>query len=149
MTSAHTDTDHASHHDGATIIDCRGARIWAHTDIGLTLIAISGEIDALNVEDVSRHARGLVPEGGALIVDLTDIDFIAVDGFRALFALNSRCVRTHTTWTLIATDAANRLLRVGDLDKLLPVVGSATEALLLVRRSARGHRSLQLASPAS
>jgi anti-anti-sigma factor len=149
MTTAHTDTDHASHHDGATIIDCRGARMWAHTDIGLTLIAISGEIDALNVDDVSGHARGLVPEGGALIVDLTDIDFIAVDGLRALFALNSRCVRTHTTWAIIATDAANRLLRVGDHDKLLPVVGSTTEALLLVRRSARGRRSLQLASPAS
>jgi anti-anti-sigma factor len=149
MTTALTDIDHGSHHDGATIIDCRGACIWAHTDIGLTLVAISGEIDALNVDDVSGHVRGLVPEGGALIVDLTDIDFIAVDGLRALFALSSRCVRTHTTWAMIATDAANRLLRVGDHDKLLPVVGSATEALLLVRRSARGRRSLQLASPAS
>jgi anti-anti-sigma factor len=149
MTTAHTDTDHASHHHGTTVIDCRGARLRVHTDTGLTVITISGDIDASNVDDLSRHARGLLSDRGALIVDLADIDFLAVDGLRALFALNIECARTDTAWALIASHAVNRLLRVGDHDKLLPVVGSATEALLLVRRSARGRRSLQLASPAS
>jgi hypothetical protein len=73
-----------------------------------------------------------------LIVDLAQVDFIAVDGLRGPFALNIQCARTGTTWVLIASHAVNRLLRVGDDDKLLPAVGSATEALLLVRRSSRG-----------
>ena len=139
MTAAHT--DHASHHNRTSVIDCRGARIRAHTDAGLTVITISGDIDASNVEAVSCHARGLVPDRGALIVDLADIDFIGVDGLRALFALNSHCARTDTTWALIASHPVNRLLRVGDHDTLLPAVGSATEALLRVGRSSRGHRS--------
>jgi len=146
MVIAHTDTDHASRHDNTTVVGCRGARIWARTDVGLTVIAISGEIDASNVDEVRRHCRGLIPEGAAFIVDLADVDFIAVDGLRALFAISIECARTDTTWALIAGHAVNRLLRVLGTDKLLPVVGSATEALLLVRRSARGRRSLQVVS---
>jgi anti-anti-sigma factor len=147
MTTAH-DTDRFSHHDGATVIDYQGARIAAYTDTGLTVITVSGEIDASNVEDLSRHARGLLPECGTLIIDLAAVDFIAVDGLRALFALNIECARTGTAWALIASHAVNRLLRVGDHDQVVSAVGSATEALLLVRRSGGGHRSLQLVCPA-
>lgn len=91
-----------------------------------------------------RRASELASDCGALIVDLADIDFIALDGLHALIALNNQCARTGTTWALITSHAVNRLLRLGDHDKLLPAVGSATEALLLVRGSSRGHRPLQL-----
>ena len=148
MTAANTDTDHASHDSGITVIDYRGARVRAKTDIGLTVITISAEVDASNVDDLSRRTRELVPDCGALIVDLADIDFIALDGLRALFALNIQCARTGTRWALIVSHAANRLIRVGDHDKLLPAVGSATEALSVIRRSSRGRRSLELVSPA-
>jgi anti-anti-sigma regulatory factor len=84
-----------------------------------------------------------------LIVDLAEVDFIALDGLHALLALNIQCARAGATLALIASRAVNRLLRVGDHDKVLPAVGSATEALLLIRRSGRGRRSLQLVSPAS
>jgi anti-anti-sigma regulatory factor len=137
MNAVNPDTEAASHHHHTTVIDCRGARLRSHTDTGLTVIAISGEIDASNVDALCRRAPGLVPHRGALIVDLAGIDFIAVDALRALFALNTHCARIDTTWALIASHAANRLLQVGDRDKLLPTVGSATEALLLVRRSRR------------
>ena len=123
--------------------------IRAKTDTGLTVISISGEIDALNADELSQRASELVSDCGALIVDLADIDFIALDGLHALFALNIQCARTATTWALIASHAVNRLLQVADHDRLLPAVGSATEALLLVRRSSRVHRSLKLVSPTS
>ena len=149
MPAPHIDHDHASPpHSGTTSFDSRLARIRAKADTGLTLISISGEIDASNVDDVSHHVRELVSDGGALIVDLAEVDFIAIEGLRALFALNTQCARTGTTWALIASHAVNRLLRVGDHDTPVPAVGSATEALLLVRRSSRSCRSLQLVSPA-
>ncbi len=148
MTAIHIDIDHASPpHSGSEFFDCRGARVRAKTDTGLTVISIGGEIDASNVDDVSRRASELVSDRGALIVDLAEVDFIALDGLHALFALNMQCARTGITWALIASQAVNLLLRVGDHDKILPAVGSATEALLLVRRSGRDHRSLQLVSP--
>jgi len=102
MPAPHIDHDHASPpHRGSTSFDSRLARIRAKTDTGLTLISISGEIDASNVDDA-----------------------------------------------LIASHAVNQLLQVGDHDTRFPAVGSATEALLLVRRSSRSCRSLQLVSPA-
>ena len=143
MTAVHIDIDHASpSHSGSTFFDCRGARVRAKTDSGLTVISISGEIDTSNADELSQRASELLSDCGALIVDLAEIDFVGLDGLRALFALNIQCARTGTTWALIASHAVSRLLRVGDHDKLLPAVGSATEALLLVRRSSRGHRPL-------
>lgn len=149
MTAAHNDIDHASHQNGTTFFDCGRARMRAKIDTGLTVISISGEIDASNADELSQRSRGLTSDRGALIADLADVDFIALDGLHALFALNAQCVRTGATWALITSHAVNRLLRVADHDKLLPAVGSATQALLLIRRSSRGHRSLQLVNPAS
>jgi anti-anti-sigma factor len=147
MTAIPTDIDHASQHSGTAFFDCRGARMRAKTDTGLTVISISGEIDASNADALNRRASELVSDCAALIVDLAEVDFIAIDGLHALFALNMQCARTGTTWALIASQAVNLLLRVADHDTLLPAVGSATEALLLVRRSSRGHRVLQLVTP--
>jgi hypothetical protein len=87
MITGHNDIDHASHRNGATVTDCRGAPIGVRTDAGLTVITISGEIVASDIDDLSPHARGLVRDCGVLIVDLSGIDFITVDGLRALFAL--------------------------------------------------------------
>jgi anti-anti-sigma factor len=147
MTAIHIDIDHASQQSGGTFFDCSGAYMRAKTDSGLTMMSISGEIDASNADELSHRVSELASDCGALIVDLAEVEFIAVDGLLALIALNIQCARTGTTWALIASRAVNRLLRVGDHDKLLPAVGSATEALLLVRRSSRGHRPLQLVSP--
>jgi len=147
MPAIHIDIDHASppHSGTTTFFECRRARVRAKTDSGLTVISISGEIDASNAS-VTHHIRELVPDCGALIDDLAEVDFIALDGLHALIALNIQCTRTSTTGALIASHAVNRLLRVEDHDPLLPAVGSATEALLLVRRSSRSRRPLQLVS---
>ncbi|MDT7586681.1 MAG: hypothetical protein QOE32_4231 [Pseudonocardiales bacterium] len=150
MTATRIDIDHASPpHNCSTFFACRGACMRASADTGLTVISISGEIDASNTDELSHRASELASDCRALIVDLAEVDFIALDGLHALFALNIQCARAGTTLALIASRAVNRLLRVGDHDKVLPSVGSATEALLLIRRSGRGRRSLQLVSPAS
>ena len=143
-----SDIDHASKQSDTAFFDCRGARLKANTDTGLTVISISGEIDASNAEALSRHASELASDSGALIVDLAAVDFIALDGLHALLALNMHCALTGKTWTLITSRAVTRLLRLTDRDRLLPAVGSATEALLLVRQSSRDpNRSLHLVSP--
>jgi anti-anti-sigma factor len=150
MTAAHIDIDHTSPplHTGTTF-DYHGVCVRATTDRGLTVISINGEIDASTVGEVTRRTCELVSDCDALIVDLAEVDFIALDGLHALFALNMQCARTGTTWALIASRAVSRLLRLADRDRLLPAVGSASGALLLVGRSCRYHRSLQLVHPTS
>jgi anti-anti-sigma factor len=112
----------------------------AVTSRDLTTIRITGEIDACNVDELTTRARGAVPEGTTLVLDLTGVDFIAVAGLRALLAMNVECARCDTSWAVIAGPAATRLLRIGDPDHTLPVVGSALEALLQVRRHRAANR---------
>jgi hypothetical protein len=47
--------------------------VRAKTDTGLTVISISGEIDASNADDVSGQVRELAYDCGAAIVDLADM----------------------------------------------------------------------------
>jgi anti-anti-sigma factor len=147
MTAIHSDNDHASPKNDTAFFDCRGACLRAKVAQGLTLISISGDIDASNVGEVSHRASEVAADCDALIVDLAEVDFLGFDGLRRLFALNMHCALTGKTWALIASRAVRHVLRLADPDRLLPVVGSATEALLLVRRSSRGNRLLQLVSP--
>jgi hypothetical protein len=86
LSSGHIDLDHASHQNGATT-DCRDTPIDIRNDAGLTSITVSGEVDASDIDELSPHARGLVRDCGVLVVDLSGIDFVAVDGLRALLAL--------------------------------------------------------------
>jgi anti-anti-sigma factor len=143
MNAVHTQTTSEDLH-GTSVIDCGSALLTAQVYNWLTVVTISGEIDATNADQLSHHVVGLVPDGGAVIVDMADTDFIGVDGLRALFAMNIECARTDTRWAVIGSHAVHRLLRVGDRDRLVPAVRSATEALQRVRRSGGKRGSLQL-----
>jgi hypothetical protein len=81
------DVAHASNRNGATVPDGRRPCLWIRAGVELTVITISGEIDASDIDDMSPYARELVRDCGVLIVDLSGIDFVAVDALRALFTL--------------------------------------------------------------
>lgn len=143
MTAVHTQTTSDDLH-GTSVIDCGSALLTAQIYSWLTVVTISGEIDATNADRLTHHVVALVPEDGAVIVDMVDTDFIGVEGLRALFAMNMECMRVDTHWAVIGSHTVHRLLRVGDRDGLVPAVRSATEALQRVRRSPRNRRALQL-----
>lgn len=139
----HTQTNSEALH-GTSVIDCGRALLTAQIYGWLTVVTISGDIDATNADQLSHHVVGLCPDGGAVIIDMAATDFIGVDGLRALFAMNVECARTDTRWAVIGSHAVHRLLRVGDREGLVPAVRSATEALHRVRRSGGKRGSLQL-----
>ncbi len=88
MISEHSDSDHASRQNGATLADRRTSCIWMRTDDELTAITpLSGEIDASDIDDLSPHARMLVRNCGVLRVDLSGSAFISDGGLSALLAL--------------------------------------------------------------
>src|ERR1700756_4552687 len=114
---AHNEPVHAPPHAQALI--CGSATLIAHVYGWLTAITLAGEIDATNADQVSDQAVKLVPEDSALIVDMDGVDFIGVDGLRALLAMNLECIRTDTRWAVITSHAVDRLLRVGDREGLV------------------------------
>jgi hypothetical protein len=84
MISGHNDVDPCR--NGA-VVDRGRPCIWIRDDAELTVITISGEIGASDIDNLSPYARRLVRDCGVLIIDLSGIDFIAIDALRALFAL--------------------------------------------------------------
>ena len=86
MIDGHNDVDHAPRRNGV-VVDRGRPCIWIRDDAELTVITISGEIDASDIDNMSPYARRLVRECGVLIIELSGIDFIAVDALCALFAL--------------------------------------------------------------
>ena len=72
---------------GEGLYMCGRPCIWIHDDAELTVITISGEIDASDIDNMSPNAQRLVRDCGVLIIDLSGTDFIAVDALCALFAL--------------------------------------------------------------
>jgi anti-anti-sigma factor len=149
MTAAHNKTIDARPHADAVGLECGSAVLTAHTYGWLTVITIVGDIDATNADLVGHQAVALVPHDRALIVDMAHVGFIGVDGLRALFAINAECIRTDIKLALIASRAVERLLRVGDRERLIPAVGSATEALHVLRRRNRRGGPLTLVTSAS
>jgi hypothetical protein len=77
----------ASRPNAAAPIGRRKPRIWIRTDAELTVITISGEIDASDIDDMSPYARRLMRDCDVLKIDLNGIDFIAAEALRALFTL--------------------------------------------------------------
>ncbi len=144
MRAVHTRATVESPHPGTSVIDCGDALYTVQVYSWLTVMTISGEIDATNAGQLRDHVVHHVPDEGALIVDMVETEFIGIDGLRTLFALNVECVRADTRWALIGSHAVHRLLRVGDREGLIPAVKSATEALHRVRRAARAGRQLRL-----
>lgn len=90
----HVDLARASHRNDETRTNRRGTPIAVSTDRGFTAITVCDEIAAVDIAELSQRARGLIRQCSVLVVDLCDIDFLAVDALHALLALWSENAAT-------------------------------------------------------
>jgi anti-anti-sigma factor len=116
----------------AAQIHCHHACLTAEASNRLTVISLTGDVDALNAEPVYEHIRAFVSPGRPLVLDLTGLDFLGVDGIRRLFDLAAACAEADEKLAVIAGHAVRRLLRISDQRGWLPTVGSMVEALELL-----------------
>jgi len=107
----------------------QGARIRAHADSSVSVLVVSGEIDAANAEELDENVHRYLGPGRALIVDMTYVDFLGLQGLRQLLGLDEHCRGVGAEWVLVVGHAVTRLLRVGDPDHVLPTAPSVTDAL--------------------
>ncbi len=99
-----------------------------------TLVAAHGELDAAN----SRHFAdfALQHAEGALVLDLSGVEFFGTAGFSALHTLNVRCAGGDIDWILVPGAAVSRLLRICDPDGTLPWSQTVETALTALRGDA-------------
>lgn len=109
----------------------------------VTVVSIAGDIDALNAEPVCEHIRAFITAGRPLILDLSEVDFLGVDGIRGLFDLGKACAARGVDWAVIASHAVRRLLRIADGDGQCQALDSMVEVMEWLQVAHRPHRFLQ------
>jgi anti-anti-sigma factor len=118
-----------------------GARLYVYARSFGTVLQIDGEIDASNAKNVAQAIRRFARLKTPLILDLSHLDFLSIDGFRALLVLNNEHQQARVHCSVVAGTAMLPLLRIVNAHGL-PVVGSVAEALQLVEDIVRARRQL-------
>ena len=107
------------------------------------LIAVAGELDAANADQLAAYVQRGVRRSQRMVLDLRDLEFIGTAGFSALHRINVACSGAQVHWAMVPSTAVSRLLRICDPDGTLPVTTPQAEPLLRSTRSDRdGSRPL-------
>jgi anti-sigma B factor antagonist len=121
--------------------DFNGARLYIYARSLGTVLRVDGEIDVLNAHDVAQTIRRFARLKTPLILDLSHLDFLSLDGFRALLVLNRELHQARVHCSVVAGAAMRPLLQIVN-DHGLSVVGSVAEALQLIEDIVRSRRRL-------
>jgi anti-anti-sigma factor len=116
----------ADHHLTA---DRRGVDMLAQLRHLATILTISGDIDATNIDRVSSYATRLVPVGNALLLDLSGVTFFAAQSISVLVTVDDACDDAESPWALVTSHAVDRVLRISEHDDILPVASSVPDGM--------------------
>jgi anti-anti-sigma factor len=109
---------------------CRTAQFNMQWDVSGTLIAVDGELDAANADQLASYVQRSVSRSKRVILDLRGVEFIGIAGFSALHRINVACSAAQVHWAMAPSPAVSRLLRICDPDGTLPVTEPTAEPLL-------------------
>ena len=109
-----------------------------------TVVTVMGELDACNIDHLTTYVGRCLAEKRPLVVDLSQLSFLAAQGIRTLFELGDACVQSRIDWALMPGRAVSRLLRICDTESRLPTVSSIHEALQGFSAPAEARKLLQL-----
>lgn len=145
MTAVHNTALSAKRSSGKFDHFCSdGVDLHTQTHGGATIIGATGELDASNIHHLINHARRCLGVRRPLVLDLSQLDFLAAQGIRCLLGIADECAQAGIEWALVPGHAAARLLRICDHDARLPVVSTIDEAVQRFSAPARPQGLLQL-----
>ncbi len=114
---------------GNGTVDCSGAFVRAHCRHLATVVTIRGEVDTVNVDQVSRHIRRFVDGTNPVVLDLTDLTHFAAAGIGLLCALDEECRAAGVEWTVVTNPRRDALLGDDSGESPFPVSRSVHQAL--------------------
>jgi len=113
---------------GNPAVDYKGAHVRAHFRHAATVVAISGRVDASNVDRVTECVNRFVLADKPFVLDLTGVSSFSAQAVRLLFEVDDRCNATGVEWAVVGSDVVIQRLRVRNNDARLPIVSSVAEA---------------------
>lgn len=110
-------------------VDCGGAHVRAHCRHLATVVTVRGEIDVVNVAQVSEYVRRFVLDSSPVVLDLSDLSHFSSAGIGFLWAVDEECRSAGVEWTIVGNSVVNALLCDDAGEPLFPVAGSVHQAL--------------------
>jgi anti-anti-sigma factor len=86
-----------------------------------TTVSVRGEVDAGNAKLFAHTVREAAGGSAALILDLTEVHFLAFDGASALYAISAHLAREEVSWCVVPSPPVTRVLQLCDPEGLIPV----------------------------
>jgi anti-anti-sigma factor len=100
---------------------------------------VSGEIDLSNAADVGETLATAVPNTAlGMVIDLTATAYLDSSGVHLLFDLGERLQRRQQQLRVVVPEGGpiRRVLRIVELDSMVPVMASVDEAVAQIRATA-------------
>ena len=119
-------------HFGSCTVHCNGTQLRAHRRDQLTIIEVTGDIDATNIYRFYDYISRFLGEAPGLVLDLSEVHFLCAQGISVLFALDNECRTAGTHWAVVGSRFIRRLLHIGDPTDALPTAASERQALNMI-----------------
>jgi anti-anti-sigma factor len=116
-------------HSGSCTVHSNGAQMRAHCRDQVTVVKVTGDIDAVNIDRFYDYIQRFVGEAPGLILDLSGVDFLCAAGISVLIMLDNDCRAAGRHWAIVGSPTVRRLLHIGDPSDALPRASSERQAL--------------------
>lgn len=80
-----------------------------------------GEVDAANAKHFAHTVREAAGGAASLVLDLTEVHFMAFDGASALYAISAHLAREDVTWCVVPSPSVSRVVKLCDPEGLIPL----------------------------
>lgn len=97
-----------------------GIAVNARKQRAATVVEVGGGIDATNSDLLTQNISGITFDRSAVVVGMTGVEFIGVQGMTALMKINDQCQAAGVCWVLVPGDWVGHLLDSADRDHVLP-----------------------------
>lgn len=115
------------------------AHVFVYARCLATVVRIDGEIDAANADDLTEAIRGFARLKTPIVLDLSNLRFVSVEGFRALLVVNDELRKARVHCSVVTGTAIRPLLRIVH-DNGLATTGSVPEAFQTIEDILRARR---------
>lgn len=99
-------------------VSCRTRRTSHGTE---ATVSVAGEVDAANAKKFARAVRDAADSCSGVVLDLSEVPFLAFDGVSALYAISAHLLREDASWCVVASPAVSRVLKLCDPEGLIPL----------------------------
>jgi anti-anti-sigma factor len=103
------------------------------TEPGVAIVVLEGEHELFSAPKLQRQLEGLIGEGLALVIDLTEATFLDSSAVAVLLRARERADEAGVPFSIVVDDSTGepvrRMFEITGLASILPVVHSRAEAL--------------------